>query len=148
MVPRISLVLGLKDFGTEPHNPLINNIREYFQSQIVPRYNRNIVSDAVISIVSDSRLPGKWVSLSTLEVAFKQQRYDFGDNLKLTSTLMSRVMAALAPDVDSLQWSSNGMCRIQHNPKIGPCRHLLLQLTKLAYSVFIGTGGRTFQLKE
>ena len=35
----------------------------------LPRYNRNIVSHIVISIVSDLRLRGKWVSLSTLEVS-------------------------------------------------------------------------------
>jgi len=80
---------------------------------MVPRYKRHLVSDAVISIVSDSRLRGKWVALSTLEVALKQ-RYDFGDHLELTSTLMSRVMTALVPDIDSLQQSSNGMYRIQH----------------------------------
>ena len=81
---------------------------------MVPRYNRHLVSDAVISIVSDSRLRGKkWVALSTLEVALKQ-RYDFGDHLELTSMLMSRVMAALVvPNIDSLQQSSsNGMYRI------------------------------------
>ena len=67
---------------------------------MVPRYNRHLVGDAVISIVSDLRLHGEWVALSTLEVALKQ-RYDFGDHLDLISTLMSRVMAALVPDIDS-----------------------------------------------
>ena len=80
---------------------------------MAPRYKSGIVSDAIISIVSDSRLRGKWVALSTLEVALKQ-RYDFGDHLELTSMLMSRVMAALVvPNIDSLQQSSsNGMYRI------------------------------------
>jgi hypothetical protein len=76
---------------------------------MAPRSKKGIVRDAVISIVSDSRLRGKWVSLSTLEEALKQ-RYDFGDHLVLTSLLLSTVLTHLVPDIDSL----NGMYRIQH----------------------------------
>ena len=81
---------------------------------MAPRSKKSIVSDVVISIISDSRLRGKWVSLSTLEEALKQ-RYDFGDHLELTSTLLSKVMAGLVPDIDSLKHSRNGMYRIQHH---------------------------------
>jgi hypothetical protein len=84
---------------------------------MAPRYKRNIVSDAVISIVttSDFRLRGKWVSLLTLEDALKE-RYEFGDHLELTLMLKNRVMTALVPDIDSLQQSSNGMYpHIQHS---------------------------------
>jgi hypothetical protein len=81
---------------------------------MAPRYKRNIVSDAVISIVSDLRLRGKWVSSLTLEDALKQ-RYDFGDHLELTSMPMNRVMTALVPVIYSLQQSSNGVYHIQHS---------------------------------
>jgi hypothetical protein len=73
-----------------------------------------IVHDAVISIVSNSSSYGKLVSLLALEDAFKQ-RYNFRDYLELTLTLISRVMTALVPDVDSLQQSSNSMYHIQHS---------------------------------
>jgi hypothetical protein len=82
---------------------------------MAPRSSRNVVSDNVISqLVSDSRLHGKWVSSSTLEVALKP-RCDFGDHLSLTSMMMKTVMTALEPDVDSVQQSSNSMCRVQHD---------------------------------
>jgi hypothetical protein len=61
-------------------------------------------SQSLLGVASDLRLRGKWVSLWTLEVALKQ-RYGFGDNLKLTSILMSKVMTTLVTDIDSMQQS-------------------------------------------
>jgi hypothetical protein len=81
---------------------------------MAPPSKKRIVNDAVISIVSDSCLRGKWVSLLTLGLALKQ-RHDFGDHLELTSMQLGSMMTKLAPDVDSLLQSSNGMCRIQHS---------------------------------
>jgi hypothetical protein len=74
---------------------------------------KSIVNDAVVSIISDLHLRGKWVSSSTLEEALRQ-RYDFGDHCELTSRLLNTVLTKLVPDVDSLKPNSNGMYRIQH----------------------------------
>ena len=68
---------------------------------MAPRYKNGSVSDAAISIASDSSHlhASKWVSLSTLEVALKQ-RYGFKDHLERTWTLMGSVLKTLIPNYE------------------------------------------------
>ena len=113
MVAKVSSVLLQSLFSAESKNHRTNNILEKTLEQMAPRSKKSIVNDAVISIVSDSRLRGNWVTLSTLIEALKQ-RHDFGDHFEVTSSPLSAVLTKLVPGIDALKQSGNGACLTQH----------------------------------